>query len=69
MKRINIILAALLVLLATSCEGFLDVKPTNQGDSSTSVQSAADAQVMMNGLMSKLAGSSYYGRNFIMYGV
>ena len=68
MKRINIILAALLVLLATSCEGFLDVKPTNQGDSSTSVQSAADAQVMMNGLMSKLAGSSYYGRNFIMYG-
>lgn len=68
MKRINIILAALLVVLSTSCQGFLDVAPTNQGNSTTSVQSAADAQVMMNGLMSKLAGSSYYGRNFIMYG-
>lgn len=68
MKKINILLTALALIFATSCDSFLDVKPSNQADSESSVQSADDAQIMINGLMSKMAGSSYYGRNFIIYG-
>lgn len=68
MKKINILLTALVLIFATSCDSFLDVKPSNQADSESSVQSADDAQIMINGLMSKMAGSSYYGRNFIIYG-
>ena len=47
----------------SSCKDFLDVKPSNQGDSSTSISSASDAEVMINGLMSKMSSSSYYGRD------
>jgi SusD family. len=54
--------------MITSCEDFLDVKPTNQADSSTSVENAKDAQVMLNGIIRKLSSSSFYGRNFILYG-
>lgn len=68
MKKITIILFAVCALLLSSCKGFLDVKPTNQADASTSIQTAADAQVFMNGIMRKMSSSSYYGRNFIMYG-
>lgn len=59
---------ACLVLVCASCKDFLDVKPTNSGDSATSVQTTADAQVMMRGLMRSMTSSNYYGRNFIMYG-
>ncbi len=52
----------------SSCKDFLDVKPSNQGDSSTSISSASDAEVMINGLMSKMSSSSYYGRDFLLYG-
>lgn len=68
MKKINIILSLICVLAISSCEGFLDVTPTNQADSSTSITSAADAQVMINGLMRKMTSSNYYGRNFVQYG-
>ncbi|NLX41013.1 MAG: RagB/SusD family nutrient uptake outer membrane protein [Bacteroidales bacterium] len=68
MKKINIILSLICVLAISSCEGFLDVTPTNQADSTTSITSAADAQVMINGLMQKMTSSSYYGRNFVQYG-
>lgn len=69
MKKIKIYLAAFLILGIASCKkDFLDVKPTNSGDSETAIQTAADAKVMINGLMSKMTSSNYYGRNFIMYG-
>lgn len=69
MKKYNIFFAALLFVGFTSCKkDFLDVKPTNSGEAETSIQTAADAKVMINGLMSKMTSSDYYGRNFILYG-
>jgi hypothetical protein len=55
------------MLILSSCEKFLDVKPTNQADSKSSVGTAADAQVMMAGIMSRMVSSSYYGRNMFLY--
>jgi starch-binding outer membrane protein, SusD/RagB family len=69
MRKYNIFFAAFLLLGFTSCKKeFLDVKPTNAGDAETAIQTAADAKVMINGLMSKMTSSDYYGRNFILYG-
>lgn len=68
MKKINILLIAVCTLLFASCEGFLDVPPTNQADAATSIQTAADADVFMNGIMRKMSSSSYYGRNMFLYG-
>ncbi|HYK57435.1 MAG TPA: RagB/SusD family nutrient uptake outer membrane protein, partial [Flavisolibacter sp.] len=69
MRKYNIFFAALLLLGFTACKkDFLDVKPTHAGDSETAIQTAADAKVMINGLMSKMTSSAYYGRNFMVYG-
>src|SRR6187399_3012396 len=69
MKKHKILFTALLLLGFISCKKeFLDVKPTNFGDAATAIQTAADAKVMINGLMNKMTSSSYYGRNFILYG-
>ncbi len=68
MKNLKIYVAGLLILGFTACKkDFLDVKPTNAGDSQTAIQTAADAKVMINGLMSKMTSSNYYGRNFMIY--
>jgi len=66
MKK-NIILTIFCMLILTSCSDFLDVKPTNQGDSNSAIATAEDAKVMMNGIMRKMTASSYYGRNMILY--
>lgn len=55
-------------LVLTSCEGFLDVKPTNQAASETCISNADDAKVMLDGLYSALTSSSFYGHNFVIYG-
>jgi len=68
MKKINILFAVLGIVLLSSCEGFLDVKPSNSTDAETSILTAADAKVAISGLMRKMTTSDYYGRNFIMYG-
>lgn len=68
MKKIIIILSVLGVMLITSCEDFLDVKPSNRANSATSITNAADAKVAINGLMRKMASVDYYGRNFVIYG-
>lgn len=68
MKKFNIFLTLLCVLAFTSCDSFLDEKPSNQADSSTSITSTKDAQVMINGIMRRFSSSNYYGRNFILYG-
>lgn len=70
MKNIKIILAALLIIISLmACKkDFLDQEPTNSGDANTAIKTASDAKVIITGLMSKMTSSSYYGRNFIMYG-
>ncbi len=68
MKKINIYITILCIVLLSSCEGFLDVKPTNSAPANTSITTAADAQVVINGLMRKMTSSDYYGRNFLLYG-
>lgn len=68
MKKINIILTILGIVLLASCEDFLDVKPSNYAAAETSITNAADAKVAINGLMRKMTSSSYYGRNFVIYG-
>lgn len=68
MKKINILFAVLGIVLLSSCEGFLDVKPSNSAAAETSILTAADAKVAITGLMRKMTSSDYYGRNFMMYG-
>lgn len=67
MKKINII-SVFAALALSSCSGFLDVEPTNSGDATTAINTAADARIIINGLMSKMASGNYYGRNFPLYG-
>ncbi len=68
MKKLNILISILCLLAVTSCDNFLDVEPSNSSDSSTSIQTVDDAQVMMNGIMRKMSSVYYYGRNFFLYG-
>ena len=70
MKKIYHLLA--LVILGaftfTSCDDFLDMQPTNSGNAEGAVGTVADAQVVINGVMSAMTSSSYYGGNLFMYG-
>ncbi len=68
MKKTQIILTVLGIMLLASCENFLDVKPSNYAAAETSITNTADAQVAINGLMSKMTSYNYYGRNFLIYG-
>ncbi len=68
MKKIQILLTVLSIALLSSCEGFLDVTPSNSAPAETSILNANDAKVVMTGLMRNMAASSYYGRDFILYG-
>ncbi|GAB3016667.1 RagB/SusD family nutrient uptake outer membrane protein [Niabella terrae] len=65
--QFSLLFFGMLALFGCS-KGFLDVKPTNATEATTSVKTAADAKVMLNGIMRNMTSSSYYGRNFIMYG-
>ena len=68
MKKLSIILIAVLGIFAfSSCEDFLDMKPTNQLESSDAINTAADAQVFMNGVMTRLSSSNLYGLNLFLY--
>lgn len=70
MKKIyflfTVVLSALWVL--SSCDDFLDMQPTNSGNADQAVGTVADAEVAINGVMSAMTSSSYYGRNYFMYG-
>ena len=68
MKKITIILTVLGAMLITSCEDFLEVKPSDGANPETSITNAADAKVAINGIMRKMTSSLYYGRNFVIYG-
>lgn len=52
----------------SSCNGFLDMEPTNSKEASTSINSASDAKNAMNGVLREMTSYSYYGRNFFLYG-
>lgn len=68
MNNIKSFIIIILFLGFSSCDDdFLDVTPSNSGDASTSIETLADAEVMLTGIMSNLTSSSYYGRNFIIY--
>ena len=68
MKKLNIILIAVLgIFTLSSCEDFLDKRPTNSGDSASAIQNITDAEFFMNGIMTKISSSSYLGRNMFMY--
>ena len=60
-------MTCLMILSLSSCKKYLDVVPTNSGDSNIAIQTPADAQVMINGIMRNMTSSDYYGRNFMMY--
>ena len=69
MKKLYAILLSVLCLATVAgCNKFLDMKPTNSLDSESSINSVADAQVALNGLMRQMLSGSFYGRNFFLYG-
>ena len=57
MKKLNIIITVLGLMLMTSCEEFLDVKPSNYANPETSITTATDAKVAINGLMRKMTAA------------
>ena len=67
MKKINILFALICLFTFSSCEDFLDKAPTNYGDSATAVKTAKDATSMVNGILSKMSGGSYLGRDMFLY--
>lgn len=68
MKRINIILIAVLGIFAfSSCDDFLDKKPTNAADSASMIVTSNDAELVLNAIMEKMISSSYLGRNMFLY--
>lgn len=70
MKKIiySIFIAIFAILALPSCDDFLNMQPTNSSNAVGAIATPADAKVAMNGIMSSMNSSSYYGRNFIMYG-
>lgn len=67
MKKLHIILIIIVLGSFTSCKNFLDVEPTDSGDSETSLQTTTDAKVRISGIMRKMSNGLYYGRNFPLY--
>lgn len=68
MKKFNILLIVFCMFAITSCDSFLDMQPSNSGNAEGAIKTVRDAEIFLNGLMSKMSASSYYGRNFIIYG-
>ena len=68
MKKLYTIILVVLSLFAfTSCNDFLDMKPTNSVDSKGSISTARDAEVAINGLIREMLSTSLYGRNTLLY--
>lgn len=68
MKRFNILFVILAMLAVISCDDFLDKTPTNAGDSSSSIQTLDDANLVIIGVTDKILSSSYLGKNMFLYG-
>lgn len=68
MKKIKIFLMAMLVISLSSCKDFLDMTPTNSAEADQAIKTPKDAAVIINGIMRSMTSSSYYGRDFLIYG-
>ena len=69
MKKLQIITVIISSMMFASCgKDFLNVKPSNSTESSQTITTLADAKVMINGLMRTMVRSTYYGRNYMIYG-
>lgn len=66
-KILTIALAALSIFAFSSCDDFLDKRPSNSGDAGTAIKTASDAEIILNGIMSGLLSSNYLGRNMFLY--
>ncbi len=60
----HVILSAILI----SCNGFLDMNPTDSSNASEAIGTVEDAKVSLSGIKRDLTTSSLYGRRFILYG-
>ncbi len=61
-------MTALIVFSAVSCDDFLSMYPTNSASADQAISSLSDAEVALSGVMQTLGGSTWYGRNRIIYG-
>jgi len=70
MKRYNlsILLLTGLIFLFSSCEGFLDTKPTDEVVAETAMQTLYDANVAVNGLYIDMKYQDYYGGTIQLLG-
>lgn len=67
MKKIYTICFVSLSLLLSSCS-FLNEEPSNAQNAEVAIQTVQDARVALNGILSSMTSSNYYGRNFMLYG-
>ena len=65
---ISKLLISILIVGTFSCEGFLDVLPSDSATASTSIVNPNDAQVAINGAYRRMTSSSFYGRDIVLYG-
>ena len=69
MKKIHtklILMAAMVVTMTfTSCDGYLDVTPSDAVDSDEAITNLEDAQIALNGAYYGLITNTYYGNDFI----
>ena len=67
--KLRYILSAFVLgaLTLTSCEDFLDMQPTSAANASTAINSADDALTAINGVLSAMTSTTYYGRNMFLY--
>lgn len=70
MKRyiLNMLLLPGVIFLLTSCEGFLDTRPTNSVVAETAMKTLYDANVAVNGLYVDMKYQDYYGTNMQLMG-
>ena len=61
-------LILLIALSLSSCKGFLDVTPSDQGSSTTSMLTLQDATYTVNGMYTIMKYSDYYGTNMLIMG-
>ncbi|MDR3268382.1 MAG: RagB/SusD family nutrient uptake outer membrane protein [Tannerella sp.] len=69
MKKIFIIAAAVILSAGmSSCDDFLELNPTDSASAEGAIHTAADAKVMINGVMRSMTSEYYYGKDMFLYG-
>lgn len=67
-KILSIFITLLCAIQFSSCEDFLDQRPSNSiPEDEIVVRTKAEAQVLMNGIMRAMSSGSYYGRDMMLY--